>query len=105
MKGKIVIECIQKDVVDAVAEAEGWDLEKGEATGLSINIGMAATRSEVVEVCYSLCTAFKLDPMEKMMLALKLAGAMPGESRRDCRVAGPWDGQPAEPGGDAPPLL
>ena len=105
MKGKIIIEAISQEVVDAECAANGWDTEKGTATGLSINIGMAATRAECVEVCYSLCKAFKLDVMEKVMLAMKLADMVPGETRRSYSVNGPLNGRKAEAGDAPPPLL
>lgn len=104
MKGKIIIEALPEERVEAECAANGWDTENGTATGLSINIGLTATRAECVEVCYSLCKAFNLNAMEKVMLAMKLADMMPGETRRSYSVNGPLNGRKAE-AGDAPPLL
>ena len=101
MKGKVIIEAIQEEETAAVAEVEGWDTEKGMARGLKIDIGMSATRLDVVEICYALCAAFKLDRMEQLMLAMKLTGMMPGEKRKEISIPGPMNGRKSDP--DSPP--
>lgn len=105
MKGKVIIEAIPEECVEAECAANGWDTEKGTATGLSINIGMTATRRDVVEICAGLCEAFNLDAEEKAMLFLRLIGGERGYRRESFRTRGPLDGQRAEAEDAPPPLL
>ena len=102
MKGKIIIEAIPEERVEAECARNGWTEENAYRTGLSINIGMTATRRDVVEICAGLCAAFKLDAEEKAMLFMRLIGGGPGYRSKSFSVNGPRDGQRAE-AGDAPP--
>lgn len=102
MKGKIIIEAIPEERVEAECAANGWTEENAYRAGLTINIGMTATRRDVVEICAGLCEAFKMDAEEKAMLFLRLIGGERGYRSKSFRVSGPRDGQRAE-AGDAPP--
>ena len=103
MKGKIVIEAIPDERVEAECARNGWTEENAYRAGLSINIGMTASRRDVVEICAGLCEAFNLDAEEKAMLFMRLiCSEKPGYRSKTFRVNGPRNGQPAE-AKDAPP--
>ena len=105
MKGKIVIEAIPDERVEAECARSGWTEENAYRAGLSISVGMTASRRDVVEICAGLCEAFKLDAEEKAMLFMRLIGGAPGRRSKSFRVSGPLDGQLAEAGDAPPPLL
>ena len=100
MKGKIIIEAIEEDEVNAVAEAEGWDGE-GKRTGIRVNTAMTATRSECVDICATLCRALHLSGMEITLLFAKLLDFVPGKKRKVISVNGPHHGRNVGP--DEPP--
>ena len=102
MKGKIIIEAIPEELVEAECAANGWTEENAYRAGLTISIGMTASRRDVVEICAGLCKAFKLDAEEKAMLFMRLIGGERGYRSKSFCVDGPLNGQRAG-AGDAPP--
>lgn len=104
MKGQIIIDCIQDDEVNAVAEAENWPAE-GKVTGIQVNAALITTKFESVEIVYALCQALGFDDVQKVLLIARLTGMAPSGRGETVELKGPLHGQPADPDAAPPPLL